>query len=562
MKKIYQKIKQLFNSKISLFVLSGIVLGLLVVPLSALGYSYHANGSAFGPMPKAGELRLFYSTYGAGFGTTIKLTRDGVNIKTLSLSGDKKIIDTGLDVYQGDQVGIYIEDVDGPVVGWDDLKSGNRCGSGLPNGNGGYYAIIDVSNQVNWVNNNLEGEPVISWQCWGDSPEWSGDLDFNDFFIAFSYVPPSIQPPTVDIKANGSDGPVSLTAPADYTLSWTSANAETCSASGSWSGSKAINGSESRNNVSQGSYTYTITCSNSVGSATDSVTVNVSSQIVYPTVDLKINGQDGAITLTAPAYYTLSWTSTNANICSAGNAWFGSKGLSGSESRNNVGVGTYVYTITCSNSYGSASDSVTAYVIQESVPVTLSISKLARDPAITTSINYYENLYMIPGREVEFSLAITAYGASSAENVYLRDSLPAGLVYISGSTTIDGVAAPDGIISSAGIYLGNLLPNQTKTVKFRARLEPNAFFTQSLTQLVNTGYGSGNNASQVSDTANVWVVKQGQVLGAAAVDTGADVSAITALITGIAGALSLSGFQLGRRVYWKKKIMLAREQAN
>ena len=56
------------------------------------------------------------------------------------------------------------------------------------------------------------------------------------------------------------------------TLNWTSTNATSCQASGSWSGSRAISGSEQVGNFT-GSRTYTIVCSGSGGSASDSVTI-------------------------------------------------------------------------------------------------------------------------------------------------------------------------------------------------------------------------------------------------------------------------------------------------
>jgi hypothetical protein len=45
--------------------------------------------------------------------------------------------------------------------------------------------------------------------------------------------------PTVDLRVNGANGPLSLSAPANYTLRWTSSNAASWNASGSWSGAQA-----------------------------------------------------------------------------------------------------------------------------------------------------------------------------------------------------------------------------------------------------------------------------------------------------------------------------------
>ena len=60
------------------------------------------------------------------------------------------------------------------------------------------------------------------------------------------------------------------------TLTWTTSNASSCTASGSWSGSKALSGSETITPDSEGQKSYTLTCSNSAGASTSrTVTTNV-----------------------------------------------------------------------------------------------------------------------------------------------------------------------------------------------------------------------------------------------------------------------------------------------
>lgn len=155
--------------------------------------------------------------------------------------------------------------------------------------------------------------------------------------------------PTVDLKVNNSNGPLNLANPASYTLSWTSTNAASCSASGNWSGAQATGGSQPYSNIGTGSYTYAITCTNPAGSASDSVTVNVLSA---PSVSVS-----APASLTAPATYIATWTSSNAVACTGSNRFAGLSGLSGSKAENGLPVGTYDYTVTCTNAAGaSASD--------------------------------------------------------------------------------------------------------------------------------------------------------------------------------------------------------------
>jgi hypothetical protein len=100
----------------------------------------------------------------------------------------------------------------------------------------------------------------------------------------------------VDLEANGSDGSITIPYNSSATLTWTSQNATSCYASGDWSGSKSLSGSQSTGNLTS-SKTYTITCSGSGGSASDSVKVYVASQVsadfsVYKTVRNLSDGTD------------------------------------------------------------------------------------------------------------------------------------------------------------------------------------------------------------------------------------------------------------------------------
>ncbi|MEK7650680.1 MAG: PKD domain-containing protein [Patescibacteria group bacterium] len=82
--------------------------------------------------------------------------------------------------------------------------------------------------------------------------------------------------PTVNLLVNGGNGPLTVATGTSATLSWTSTNATSCAASGSWSGSKPVNSSESTGTLNTvGALTYTLTCTGAGGSSFDSVTLNV-----------------------------------------------------------------------------------------------------------------------------------------------------------------------------------------------------------------------------------------------------------------------------------------------
>ncbi len=160
---------------------------------------------------------------------------------------------------------------------------------------------------------------------------------------------------TADIKANGQDGPVTVTFNSSATISWTSQNATTCSVSPTgWTGTS---GSQSTGNLAS-SQTYTLTCNGPGGSATDSVTVNVSNA-PQVTADIKANNQDGPITINFNAFATITWTSTNATTCSVSPT--GWTGASGSQSTGNLTF-SQTYFLNCSGQGGTATDSVVVNV--------------------------------------------------------------------------------------------------------------------------------------------------------------------------------------------------------
>lgn len=80
--------------------------------------------------------------------------------------------------------------------------------------------------------------------------------------------------PTVSLSASASPIPYDSAT----TLNWTSSGATTCTASGDWSGGKALSGSESTGNVKT-SKTYTLTCAGSGGSTASTATVSINAPV-------------------------------------------------------------------------------------------------------------------------------------------------------------------------------------------------------------------------------------------------------------------------------------------
>ena len=176
-------------------------------------------------------------------------------------------------------------------------------------------------------------------------------------------------PPPVPTASLGAS-PSTIDEGQSSTLTWSSTDATSCSASGAWSGAKATSGSQS---VTPGSSaSYTITCTGAGGSANDSATVTViPAPVPAPTATLNAS----PATIDEGQSSTLTWSSTDATSCTASGAWSGAKATSGSQS---VAPGsTASYTITCTGAGGSTNDSTTVTVNPASAPaptVTLNAS--------------------------------------------------------------------------------------------------------------------------------------------------------------------------------------------
>jgi hypothetical protein len=88
-----------------------------------------------------------------------------------------------------------------------------------------------------------------------------------------------MNPPSVSMKLNGKSGNISLVQNKGLSVSWSATNSPTsCRASGTWGGSKPASGSENRtaDTKTTGTKSYSLTCSNQVGSSTLTRTVGVS----------------------------------------------------------------------------------------------------------------------------------------------------------------------------------------------------------------------------------------------------------------------------------------------
>jgi len=205
--------------------------------------------------------------------------------------------------------------------------------------------------------------------------------------------PPPPPAPTADIKANGSDGPISLEFNTSATIAWNSTNANSCTITPS--GATGISGSESTGNLTA-DVTYLVNCSGDGGSVNDSVFIDVAaappppppppppspspnptptptptppptptpSPAVTPTVVIQANGGEEGITINEGEAAVISWASSNVDTCNVSpRGW---TGLSGSQTTGTQ-TNTTTYTVSCAGSAGLVSDSIIVTVIPRPV---------------------------------------------------------------------------------------------------------------------------------------------------------------------------------------------------
>ncbi len=177
---------------------------------------------------------------------------------------------------------------------------------------------------------------------------------------------PPPTPPTVSITGNAT----TVVAGGSITLTWSSTNATSCTATGGWNGSKATSGSETVSGVVTSSG-FAISCTGSGGTATGSVSVSVTAAPPLPTVSINATAQTVALADSD----TLIWSSVNATACSASDGWAGAQPLSGTVSVGPI-TKQSTFTLTCDGPGGSVSTSVTV-AVSSTVPAAGPVATLA-----------------------------------------------------------------------------------------------------------------------------------------------------------------------------------------
>ncbi len=221
---------------------------------------------------------------------------------------------------------------------------------------------------------------ITDWQAWVNAAAYYSWLSFAN--------------PTVDLKVNGNDGPVSV-APASssssVSVSWTSSNATSCTAAATpavsgWSGTKALSSSGEAITLNAGqNYVLTMTCTSAGASGTDSVQVNVGN----PSPTLSFTADSTSLAYNTAT--TLRWTATNATSCTPSNGANGwattSVALTGSKSTGNLTTAT-LFTLRCVGAAGTTPVEQTITInVSPAPPIGPTVTLKANNNPVSTSIS-------------------------------------------------------------------------------------------------------------------------------------------------------------------------------
>jgi hypothetical protein len=156
------------------------------------------------------------------------------------------------------------------------------------------------------------------------------------------------------------------------TLTWSSTDATSCTASNAWSGTLAPSGTQSTGPLTKNS-TFVLTCSGPGGT---SPVVKAGINVV-PTATLTANPTSVA----SGGAATLSWNSTNASSCTASGGWSGTLATSGTQSTGAL-TQTTTYSLTCKGPAGNSSVATAAVTVAGAVVPTATL--LTNTGAVTS----------------------------------------------------------------------------------------------------------------------------------------------------------------------------------
>lgn len=243
--------------------------------------------------------------------------------------------------------------------------------------------------------------------------------------------------------------------------------------------------------------TYTITGTNSMGGyAVASATIYVNAPCATPTPT--------PTPTNTTLYCSASYTYANSGDLVTFNAWGGDGNYSWntSEGTPSYGYGSSFSTrfynpswysvnrnVTVTSGYQATTCGVTVHAGAVITPTPtssptgqISVMKFGRN-VTRGQVGEHASLVARSGDTLDFVIRVRSLNNSYLYNSYVTDILPGGLVYIPGSTTLNGYVVADGV-TSAGLNVGTVSPSSDTVIKLSVRVD-GAYVPASGTITVN-----------------------------------------------------------------------------
>lgn len=285
---------------------------------------------------------------------------------------------------------------------------------------------------------------------------------------------PTTTPPALTLSAS----PDTVTAGTTSTLTWSSTNTTSCTASGGWSGNQALSGSVKTAAISQ-STAFTLDCTGSGGTVRKSVTVNLASTTSAPTLSLSAS----PATIQPGQTTALQWTSTDTTSCTASGGWSGNQAISGSATVGPLLANTS-YSLSCTGKSGS---------VQKSAQVTVTAASGGSSGTDTSSGG------TTPIGSALTSVLVTSQSTSAQTQVpvtfgevFRRGDIPAGAALT--ASLADGTRVPVQVDKKATNPDGSL-----RTAVLSARIPSVAAGSSVQLRLASGGTAPSGSAVQLSE---------------------------------------------------------------
>jgi hypothetical protein len=226
-------------------------------------------------------------------------------------------------------------------------------------------------------------------------------------------------------------------------LTWTSANATSCVASGGWSGALGLSGTRSTGVLEQ-STSYSLTCTGASGTtaaAATTITVDPLPAVTLSATPSAVASGDAS---------QLIWSSTNAASCTASGGWSGALPANGSQSTGPLTTGK-TYSIVCTGIGGTTAPVAAAVTILPVPTATLAAAPTAVAAGGTAALTWT-------------STNATACTASGGWNGALGVNGSRTTAAVSAATSYSLACTGPGGTSPVATAIVNVIPAATLTV--------------------------------------------------------------------------------------------------